>query len=265
MSCALRSLATETPTRPASVTRERHTRRFRRGSRVRVKAGVRISQRPGVLMEGWAGTVIRHDKGRPCSCLVRWNAATLATVPQGLRRRYRQDWMYTDELQFNDGCVDATPNLWSATVPPGPGRGFGLSWNNQADRIRSVFGLDAGPPLPPVTPDSLERYVSYLQLHIADVSWLGGMYLSKNGYRTEGPFSIARDAHGDFEWDASGGVLCRFGRTEETMTVSLAQIGFLTNSPYGDLVDAYRCWQSLPHRPLSSPERVRYDGNGGST
>lgn len=225
---------------------------FRLGDRVRVREGVRTSQRPGILLEDWTGKVVHVFETNPPAYAIRWSSATLASLPPQIRKLYRtsrngkasyEERLYGDELVHNRAEETTTPRPTSGWDSPSTSASAtDLCWKNRDDRIRSVFGLRADEPLPPVTLDNLWRYANYLQLYMGDVEWLEGTYVSENGYRTYGRFKIARDSQGDFDWDFNCGVLCWFGRKEEAVQVCLSQMQLPVDSPYFEIVEDYRHW-----------------------
>ena len=118
-----------------------------------------------------------------------------------------------------------------------------LAWHDQLDRIRAVFGLAPGQPLPQVSPDSLWQYATYLRLYMDDVEWLEGTFVSENGFRTQGEFRIARDEKGDLDQESGYGVICQLEtHPDEVIEVPLSQVQMPRGSPYFELVEDYRLW-----------------------
>lgn len=239
---------------------------FRLGDRVRAKTGVHAPQSSDILLEGWTGKVVQVFKGRLNSYAVRWSRATLASLPPQIRMLYRtsrngkvsyETRLYGDELVHNRRENAASPlprPRWERASAPV--WATDLCWRNRDDRIRAVFGLLTTEPPPPVMLETLWQYARYLQVYMGDVEWIEGTYASENGFRTYGVCRIARDAHGDFEWDSKCGVLCWFGRQEEAVQTCLSQVTLPPDSPYRELVDDYRYWLSCNSTGTSKPRTL---------
>jgi hypothetical protein len=114
---------------------------FAVGSAVRVKPGVTDPDFPDRAMGGWSGTVREREGGSPPLCLVAWDRRTLDGIDPEHRRRCERDGLECD----------------SAWLPADA-----LELDDPAPRLRSVFGLAEGAPLPEVNADSLRRYHAHL-------------------------------------------------------------------------------------------------------
>ena len=65
------------------------------GMRVRVREGIASPEFPEISIAGWTGTV--HEvsgKASPTSCVLEWDAETLARMPQDYVARCEQERLY---------------------------------------------------------------------------------------------------------------------------------------------------------------------------
>lgn len=134
--------------------------RFKVGDRVRVRHGIRNLEHPDMPLGGWAGTIARVDRGG--TCLVQWSRATLARIHPICKKRsaidgteFEEYWLSEQDLEPDSGGPLAIEQPTRITPRP-------LSANNQADRVRMVFGLTSDDFLPDSDEDALETYYDYL-------------------------------------------------------------------------------------------------------
>jgi hypothetical protein len=114
---------------------------FAVGSAVRVKPGVTDPDFPDRALGGWSGTVReRDDSESPPLCLVAWDHRTLDGIDPEHRRRCERDGFECESVWLPADALEP----------------------EAAPRLRAVFGLADGAPLPAVNADSLRRYHAHL-------------------------------------------------------------------------------------------------------
>ena len=133
--------------------------KFPVGSIVRVRRCRTDVGYPDVPFGGWVGRVIEVREDICTTCLVRWNQETLAAIGsffghwcKGGGMGFRETWLDEDDMEHDDG------NPMPVEQPTGTPR----SGDDREARIRSVFGLFSGDPLPQACRDALLAYYEHL-------------------------------------------------------------------------------------------------------
>ncbi len=141
--------------------------RFKVGDKVRVKPGISDPLFPELPLAGWAGTVTEIIKSHgQINCLFKLDDRTLASMHPIYRKRCDRDGLdfeimslYEDELELDDGVLVQIEQPTEIKTPP-------LSEQDQADRVRMVFGLTHDDPIPVVSPETLMTYYHYLAANL---------------------------------------------------------------------------------------------------
>jgi hypothetical protein len=104
---------------------------------------------------GWVGRVIEVQKDVCTTCLVRWNQDTVAAMSPPFERRregggmgFTETWLDEEDLEHDDGKLRSVAHP-AVTL---------LSGDDREERIRSVFGLSGGDPLPRAWLNALLTY-----------------------------------------------------------------------------------------------------------
>ena len=112
-----------------------------------------------------------------------------------------------------------------------------LSWTDQSDRIRAVFGLEHDQPLPRVDIDSLLAYMDHLQALVGQGP-LEAEYQESSGLgRDQVCFCGVCDAV-----DASSGLWCNiFGETVHG-EFPLCEVTLTEESGFRETIEDYKHW-----------------------
>lgn len=151
-----------------------------------------------------------------------------------------------------DGCSTAPPEPSSPSEPTGE--------LPRIDRLRAVFGLGAGQPLPRVSPDSLEQYGRHLA-QLLDGTPLAGQYLEAGRFLGDRILLL-----GISPWvDDIRGVLAQIAGDSLSGEVPLLGVRLDGTEAFCDVVEDYHWWWrnhrtvgpglagSWGNQPLTSP------------
>ena len=211
--------------------------KFPVGSIVRVRRcriDVGYTDRP---FGGWVGRVIEVQKGVCTTCLVRWNQETLAAISQlfchrwkGAGLQFRETWLDEDDMEADDGNP-------MSVEPPADGP---CSGDDREARIRSVFGLFSGDPLPRVCWEAL---LTYYEHFAAQLSFPFDGEFQQRAEPLPGPrcVTVVRllQKSGVNELD---GILCRAVGDYGARGVPLAAVQVAANSANSQRIADYCYW-----------------------
>jgi hypothetical protein len=113
---------------------------------------------------------------------------------------------------------------------------------NEAERIRAVFGLCGGAPLPPVNGDTLRSYHDYLAAHLSFP--FSALYAENTSPIRRLVRCISILGLQDVSSRPSQGILCRIEGAGPLRELPLAEIGVRDDDPNYRLIDDYACWFS---------------------
>lgn len=217
---------------------------FTVGDRVRVKAGVRTSKFPDVCMEGWTGEVIAAWPPNESSYVIVWSRETIAALPMVVRECFGVVWpcpldapmlILGEELELDNDDPEAHP--FRSPLPPVPA-GPHLSWNNQLDRIRAVFGLSSQEPLPSVSAGSLLVYRDYLKVMLQPDFRCKAEYKNE---RTRGYVSVWFCGIDD-DFDLCDGLQCSLAGDHGNVEIPVSDLYYRENSVKSEIVHDYKYW-----------------------
>lgn len=141
---------------------------FAIGERVRVRTGMMDNGAQPFTFGGWVGTIIgtKMVDGTPMYVL-QMDPETLAQMPPFYVQQCRFRGFDLDNFGISQGGLelyDGSPIVVEGVEKL---RDRPLNPAYPDDRIRAIFGLTAGDPLPNVSVATLEIYHDYLQQHLA--------------------------------------------------------------------------------------------------
>jgi hypothetical protein len=129
--------------------------KFPVGSIVRVRWSMTDVDYPYMPFGGWVGRVIEVQEDVCTTCLIRWNQDTCAAMSLLFEHRcegggmdFTETWLDEDDLEHDDGKLRSVEHP-AVTL---------LSGDDREERIRSVFGLSSGAPLPRAWLNALLTY-----------------------------------------------------------------------------------------------------------
>jgi hypothetical protein len=220
--------------------------KFPVGSIVRVRrnrTGVGGTDTP---FGGWVGRVIEVQEDVCTTCLVRWNPETLAAISsffgdccQAGGMGFSETWLDEDDMERDDG--HPMPVEQPAGTPRrGDAQGRSKNAPAREARIRAVFGLFSGGPLPRACRDALLAYYEHL------AAWLSFPFdgdLQQGAGPSPGPrrLKIVRllQKAGVNEAD---GILCRAVDDWGARGVPLAKVRLAPHSANSQLIADYCYW-----------------------
>ena len=114
--------------------------KFPVGTAVHVRPGRTDCDYPDTPFDGWVGQVVEVQEDACTLCLVRWNPETFAAVSPFFKDRwdFTEIWLDEDDLEREGGTLTSDEQLTGMLFPD----------DDRDGRIRSVFGLFDGDPLP---------------------------------------------------------------------------------------------------------------------
>ncbi len=211
--------------------------KFPVGSIVRVRrcrTDVGCPDRP---FGGWVGRVIEVQEDVCTTCLVRWNQETLAAISSFFGHwckaggmGFRETWLDEDDIERDDGIQTLVEQ------PTGTPR----LGDDQGARIRSVFGLFRGDPLPRACRDAI---LAYYEHFAARLSFPFDANFQQGAEPLPGPrcVTVVRllQKSGVNESD---GILCRAVDGKGARGVPLADVRVVPNSANSQLIADYCYW-----------------------
>ena len=216
--------------------------RFAVGDRVRVKEGVRSGVDEGICLDGWTGTVVKVRPRRPVAYLVEWSRAVIESLPSGIEWRDSVEMvspsavLYEEDLDPDPG---GPPGVLPFVAPPpeipvheAPSRP--LDWASREDRIRAVFGLSGGDPIPAVRPGTLLAFARYLK---ATLSFWFEAELASESEKYLNPL-LVYSLEDDPPVDTLRGVVC----LAEGDGVPLKDLRVCPGSDNYELIEDYSHW-----------------------
>ena len=216
--------------------------RYAARDRVRVKQGVKDTDYPDVPMGGWAGTISTVKKNG--LCMVRWSKETLEAIHPVFKNRCEKDglelehyWLPQDDLEPDDGRPLEIEQPEEITTEP-------LSSQDQADRIRMVFGLTGNDPLPEVDDETLETYHYHLLTNLSFP--FEAEHTPESGRLFRYSYTVKVMGLGDPEdepmIDEMFGILCEARHRRRAITVPLGELEVDKGKPNRQSVKDYCYW-----------------------
>ena len=211
--------------------------KFPVGSIVRVRRSRTDVDCPDTPFGGWVGRVIEVQEDVCTTCLVRWNQETLAAISPFFGHRckaggmgFRETWLDEDDMEHDDG------NPMPVEQPTGTPR-----WGDDREaRIRSVFGLFSGDPLPRACRDALLTYYEHFAARLSfpfDGDFQQGAE-PLSGPRCVTVVRLLQKAG----VNESDGILCRAVDDKGARGVPLAEVRVAPNSANSQLIADYCYW-----------------------
>ena len=211
--------------------------KFPVGSIVRVKRSMTDVGCPDRPFGGWVGRVIEVQEDVCTTCLVRWNQETLAAISPLFQHRcegdgmgLRETWLDEDDIEHDDG--KRTPVEQPTDTP--------CSGNDREARLRSVFGLFSGDPLPQACRAAL---LTYYERFAARLSFPFDGDFQQRTEPSPGPrcVTIVRLLQ-KAGVNESDGILCRAVGDKGARGVPLAEVQVAPNSAISQLIADYCYW-----------------------
>ena len=211
--------------------------KFPLGSIVRVRRSTTGVDNADGPFGGWVGRVIEVQEDVCTTCLVRWNQETLAALSPLFEHRceeggmdFRETWLDEDDLERDDG------NQMPVEQPTGTPRSGG----DREARIRSVFGLCCGEPLPQACLDALLTYYEHLAARLS-FPFVGDFQQAVEPSPEPRRVTVVRLLQKAGVND-SDGILCRAVGDKGARGVRLAEVRVAPNSANSQLVADYCHW-----------------------
>jgi hypothetical protein len=211
--------------------------KFLVGSMVRVRRSTTDVDYPDMPFGGWVGRVIEVQEDVCTTCLVRWNQETLAALSPLFEHRceeggmdFRETWLDEDDLECDDG------NQVPVEQPTGTPRSGG----DREARIRSVFGLFCGEPLPRACLDALLTYYEHLAARLS-FPFEGDFQQGAEPLPEPRCVTVVRLLQRTGVND-SDGILCRAVEDNRARGVPLAEVRVAPNSANSELIADYCYW-----------------------
>jgi hypothetical protein len=206
--------------------------KFPVGSVVHVRQMAKDCDYPDMPFGGWVGRVIEIQEDVLTTCLVRWNPETVAAVsPLFIQRwNFRETWLDEDDLERDDGELMPVEQSTLAL----------FSGEAQGDRIRTVFGLFSGNPLPRVC---LGTFLTYYEHLVARLSFpfVGGFQRGAEPWLGPRSMTVVRLFQKAGVND-SDGILCRAVDDTGARGMPLADVRVAPNSANSQLIADYCYW-----------------------
>jgi hypothetical protein len=206
--------------------------KFPVGTVVHVRPGGTDYGCPDRPFGGWVGQVIEVEEDACTNCLVRWNPETLAFISSLFEHRwdFTETWLDEDDLEHDDGKL----------ISEEPPTGTLFSGDEREDRIRSVFGLFKGDPLPPACLDALLTYYEHLTVRLS-FPFFGDFPRGAEPWLEPRSMSVVRLLQKAGVND-SDGILCRAVDDKGAWGMPLADVRVAPNSANSQLIADYRYW-----------------------
>jgi hypothetical protein len=118
-----------------------------------------------------------------------------------------------------------------------------LSFPSQEERIRQIFGLPPGTPLPPVSQQSLEQYYAYLSGRLSLP--LEAMYCQHGGEMRQLIQYVRVLELSDpkeIRQSTLHGLYCKVESTKQALHVPLTELGIREENPNCQMLDDYSYW-----------------------
>lgn len=203
--------------------------------RVRNRTEVGIPDRP---FGGWVGRVIKVQQEDICTtCLVRWSQETLDAISLLFSHRcegdglgFKETWLDEDDMEHDDG------KRMPVELPTGTPC-LGDDWDA---RIRSVFGLFSGDPLPRASRDALLAYYEHFAERLS-FPFDGTFRQGVEPFSGPRCVTIVRPLQKACVNDADG-ILCRSVDDKGAWGVPLAEVRVAPNSANSQLIIDYCYW-----------------------
>ena len=209
-----------------------HGPKFPVGSVVHVRRGLTDFDYPNMPFGGWVGRVVEVQEDTCTTCLVRWSPETIAVVSRFFDHRwdFTETWLDEDDLEHDDGTL----------MPVEQPTGTLFSGADREDRIRSVFGLFSGDPLPRTCMDAFLDYYEHLAARLS-FPFVGDFRRGGERWRRPRPMSVVRLFQKAGVND-SDGILCRAVDDKGARGMPLAEARVAPNSANAQLLADYRYW-----------------------
>jgi hypothetical protein len=232
----------QTQTQTQTQTRLWSPKSFSVGTLVRGKPGTMDVDYADMPIGGWTGTIQEIDEQfNPKLCLVEWDQDTLDQIHPAHRQRCQRDelvvesmWLAEYELEFDVGKpaqIEQPTNFTSRS----------LSTDTEDDRIRAIFGLASGDPLPDVSAECLFEYHRYLETRLSFP--FDAEYWVKTGpFREEKVKATVLDLLDADDCDEDQGVLCMAREMDDAIALVLAEIEAVGNRRNRQLIEDYAYW-----------------------
>ncbi len=211
--------------------------KFPVGSIVRVRQSRTDVDCPDTPFGGWVGRVIEVQEDVCTTCLVRWNEETLAAISSFFGHwckaggmGFRETWLDEDDMERDDG------NPMPVEHPTGTPR-----WGDDREaRIRAVFGLSSGGPLPRACRDAL---LTYYEHFAARLSFPFDGHFQHGAEPLSGPRRVTMvRLLQKASVNEADGILCRAVHDKGTRGVPLAKVRLAPNSANSQLIADYCYW-----------------------
>ncbi len=206
--------------------------KFPVGSVVHVRRGLKDFDCPNMPFGGWVGRVIDVQEDACTTCLVRWSPETIAAVSPLFKHRwdFTETWLDEDDLEHDDG------KPMSVERPTGTL----FSGDDREGRIRSVFGLFSGDPLPRACLDGLLTYYEHLAVRLS-FPFVGDFQRGTEPWLGPRSMNVVRLLQKAGVND-SDGILCRAVDDKGARGMRLAEVRVAPNSANSQLIADYRYW-----------------------
>jgi hypothetical protein len=216
--------------------------RFKVGTPVYVKPGIKDADFPDMPVGGWAGTIAEVDaQSSPALYLVLWNQRTLDNMHPVYRKRCARDdldytsmWLGEKDIVLDDGAPPVIEQ-------PGEIAPLALSAEDEDDPVRIALGLTADDRLPEVGSETLTRYHRYLQEHLTLP--FPARYTEETGPFEETTFRITVvGLLGPEDCDEMYGLICESREDDEEIDVPLGEVKPARGNPNRQLIEDYSYW-----------------------
>ena len=207
--------------------------KFPVGSIVRVKRSITDVGYPDRPFFGWVGQVIEVQEDVSTTCLVQWNQETLAASERrcgGGGMGFPETWLEADDLEHHDGNP----------LPVEQPTGTPCLGDDREARIRSVFGLSGGGPLPRACWHELLTYYEHFAARLSfpfDGDFQHGTK-SISGRRCVIIVRLLQKA----TVNEPDGILCRAVDDKGARGVPLAAVRVAPNSANAQMIADYCYW-----------------------